>query len=130
MPKERFTSIWGVESAADGTMVLAWAGFDHVQLTQAIGALLVDRQATDGWDADRSWPLVVAMAEQLFWLDLWHHEHDPRWGDSPANLFRSMVTEQAHRGGRTLADVADWRAPDPPEDARRMAHDHRTSPAA
>jgi hypothetical protein len=113
VPKERFTSIWGAESAADGTMVLAWAGFDHVQLTQAIGALLVDRQSTDGWDADRSWPLVVAMAEQLFWLDLWHHEHDPRWGDSPANLFRSMVTEQAHRGGRTLADVADWRAPAP-----------------
>jgi hypothetical protein len=111
IPKERFTSIWGAESAADGSMVLAWAGFDHVQLTQAIGSLLVDRQATDGWDADRSWPLVVAMAEQLFWLDLWHHEHDPRWGDSPANLFRSMVTEQAHRGGRTLVDVADWRAP-------------------
>jgi hypothetical protein len=111
VPKERFTSIAGAERDADPTLVLAWAGFDHAQLAQAVGTLIEDRKQSDGWDAERCWPLVVAMAEQLFWLDLWHNEVDPRWGASPAGLYRGIVEQHALAANKTLADVADWRAP-------------------
>ena len=111
VPKERFTSIACAERDADSTLVLAWAGFDHAQLAQAVGTLIEDRKQSDGWDAERSWPLVVAMAEQLFWLDLWHNEVDPRWGASPAGLYRGIVEQHALAANKTLADVADWRAP-------------------
>ena len=36
VPKERFVSVSGAERDADTSMVLAWAGFDHAQLAQAI----------------------------------------------------------------------------------------------
>jgi hypothetical protein len=109
VPKERFTSVAGAEGDVDPTMVLAWAGFDHAQLAQAIGTLLMDRQQNEGWDADRSWPLVVAMAELLPWLAQWHADVDPRLGDSPAGLYRAFTEQQALAGERTLADAPDWR---------------------
>jgi hypothetical protein len=109
VPRERFVSVAGAERDADPTMVLAWAGFDHAELAQAIGTLLMERQQNDGWDADRSWPLVVAMAELLPWLAQWHAEVDPRLGDSPAGLYRAFIEQQALAGGRTLTDVPDWR---------------------
>jgi hypothetical protein len=109
VPKERFVSVAGAERDADPTMVLAWAGFDHAELAQAIGTLLMERQQNDGWDADRSWPLVVAMAELLPWLAQWHADVDPRLGDSPAGLYRAFTEQQALSGGRTLADVPGWR---------------------
>jgi hypothetical protein len=109
VPKERFTSVAGAEGDVDPTMVLAWAGFDHAQIAQAIGTLLMDRQQNDGWDADRSWPLVVAMAELLPWLAQWHADVDPRLGDSPAGLYRAFTEQQALAGERTLADAPDWR---------------------
>ena len=108
VPKERFISVAGAEGDVDPTMVLAWAGFDHAQIAQAIGTLLMDRQQNDGWDADRSWPLVVAMAELLPWLAQWHADVDPRLGDSPAGLYRAFTEQQALAGERTLADAADW----------------------
>ena len=113
VPKERFTSVAGAERDADPTLVLAWAGFDHAELAQAIGTVLVERQQTDGWDADRAWPLVVALAELLPWLDQWHSEVDARWGDSPAGLYRTIAEQQALAGGRTLADAPEWRPPAP-----------------
>lgn len=109
VPKERFMSVTSAERDADPTMVLAWAGFDYAELAQAVGSLLVERQQQDGWDVDRSWPLVVALAELLPWLDQWHAKVDSRWGDSPAGLYRGITEQQALAGGRTLADVAAWR---------------------
>jgi hypothetical protein len=109
VPKERFASVLGAERDADPTMVLAWAGFDHAELAQSIGSLLIARQQQDGWDADRSWPLVVAMAELLPWLDQWHSEVDPRWGASPAGLYRGITEQQALMGNRSLADASEWR---------------------
>ena len=108
VPKERFISVFGAEREADPTMVLAWAGFDHAQMAQAIGGLLVARQQDDGWDADRVWPLVVAMSELLPWLAQWHNEIDPRMGDSPAGLYRAFTEQQAIIGGRTLSDAPSW----------------------
>ena len=111
VPKERFTSIWGAERDADPTLVLAWAGFDHAQMAQAIGTLLVDRQQTDGWDPDRSWPLVVALAELLPWLNQWHHDVVPAWGDSPAAIYRALTEQQALAGDRPVAAARDSRIP-------------------
>ena len=111
VPKERFTSIWGAERDADPTLVLAWAGFDHAEMAQAIGSLVVERQQTDGWDPDRVWPLVVGLIELLPWLDQWHAEVDQRWSQSPAQLYRQIAEQQALAGNRTLTDASDWRPP-------------------
>lgn len=113
VPKERFTSIVGAEREADPTLVLAWAGFDHAQLAQAIATLAFERQQTDGWDAGRLWPIVVGLIELLPWLAQWHGEVDPRLGDSPANQYRAMAEQLALAGGRTIDDAAKWSPPAP-----------------
>jgi len=113
VPKERFTSVTGAEREADPTLVLAWAGFDHGEMAQAIGGLLVARQQDDGWDSDRTWPLVVAMTELLPWLAQWYREIDPRMGDSPSGLYRAFTEQQALTGGRTLADASSWKPAKP-----------------
>ena len=118
VPKERFTSITGAERDADPTLVLAWAGFDHAQMAQAIATLAFDRQQTEGWDADRVWPIVVGLIELLPWLAQWHGDVDPRWGDSPANQYRGMAEQLALAGGRTIADAAKW-VPAAPTRGRR-----------
>ena len=108
VPKERFISVTGAERDNDTTTVMAWAGFDHAQLAQAIGTLLVDREQTDGWNPDQRWPLVVALAEQLPWLEQWHNEIDSRWGASPAQLYRGIAEQHAFAAGRTIGDIGDW----------------------
>ncbi len=113
VPKERFTSVAGAERDTDPTLVLAWAGFDHAELAQALATLATERSQHEGWDPDRVWPVVVALVEQLAWLDQWHAEVVAAWGDSPANLYRGMAEQLALAGGRTLADAADWRLPAP-----------------
>jgi len=128
VPKERLVSIAGAKRDTDSTMVLAWAGFDHAQLAQAVGTLIVEREQRDGWDADRVWPLVVALAEQLDWLDQWHDDIDPRWGASPAQLYRGVAEQKAFAGGRTLNDARAWR-PDAPARGRR-AQDRRAQSQA
>jgi hypothetical protein len=111
VPKERFTSIVGAETDVDASMVLAWAGFDHAQLSQAVGTLIHRRLNEDGWDAQRCWPLVVALIEQLEWLDQWYSEIDPRWGDSPANIYRGIATQHATAAGHHPDDATAWRPP-------------------
>ncbi|HUP68594.1 MAG TPA: BREX-2 system adenine-specific DNA-methyltransferase PglX [Acidimicrobiales bacterium] len=108
VPKERFISIAGAERDADSTLVLTWAGFDHAQQAQAIATLAYDRQNTDGWNPERTWPITVALIELLPWLDQWHHQTDPRWGDSPANQYRNIAEQLAHNAGHTLADATTW----------------------
>ena len=75
--------------------------------------MATERSQHEGWDPDRVWPVVVALVEQLAWLDQWHAEVVAAWGDSPANLYRGMAEQLALAGGRTLADAADWRLPAP-----------------
>ena len=120
LPKERFTSIAAAERDTDPTLVIAWAGFDHAQAAQAIGTLIVERQQ-DGWDAERRWPLVVALAELLPWLDQWHHEVDRRWGASPAQLYRGIAEQHALEAGRALVDITEWQPPAPTRGRRRAS---------
>ncbi|MCB1602727.1 MAG: BREX-2 system adenine-specific DNA-methyltransferase PglX, partial [Xanthomonadales bacterium] len=77
VPKERFTSVVGAEKDAasgDGTMVLAWAGFDHAQLAQALATQLFQRQSTDGWSGEELVPLLAALDEVVPRVEQWHPE--------------------------------------------------------
>ena len=127
VPKERFISVTGGERDNDTTTVMAWAGFDHAELAQAIGTLLVERGQTDGWNPDRCWPLVVALAEQLPWLEQWHSKIDPRWGASPAQLYRGIAEQHAFAAGRTIGDIGDWQPRTPTRGRRRAATKGETS---
>jgi hypothetical protein len=105
--KERFTSIPGAER--DGSMVLAWAGFDHAQLAQALATTLHQRQTADGWSDEQLLPILVALDEVLPWVAQWHPEIDPNIGQPLADFYRGMVNQALAGASATRASLADWR---------------------
>ena len=66
VPKERFISY--PECSRDGTLLLGWAGCDHLQQAQALAAYIGERRELDAWDAGRLTPLLAGLAELLPWL--------------------------------------------------------------
>lgn len=124
VPKERFTSVAGAEKDAgsgDGTMVLAWAGFDHAQLAQALATLLFQRQSTDGWTGEQLVPLLAALAEVVPWVEQWHPEVDPSIGQSLGAFYRGQVDQSLNAIGATRDTLAAWRPPAPTRGRRARA---------
>jgi len=123
VPKERFTSVIGAErdaSSGDSTMVLAWAGFDHAQLAQALATLLFKRQTEDGWTGEQLLPLVAALDEVLPWVEQWHPDVAPGLGQPLAAFYRGQIDQVLASIGATIDDVRAW-APPAPTRGRRKA---------
>jgi hypothetical protein len=112
VPKERFVSYPGTERTGDATPVLGWAGWDHLQRAQAVGRLILDRQADDGWDPERLREPLAGLMELERWLHQWHADADPLYGGSPADFYTTFLDEQTHAAGLTRADLAPLAALD------------------
>lgn len=116
VPKERFISITGAAKDAasgDGTMVLAWAGFDHAELAQALATLLFQRQGTDGWSGEQLIPLLAALDEVVPWVEQWYPDVEPSIGQSLGAFYRGQVDQTLSVIGATRDTLADWRSPAP-----------------
>ncbi len=110
-------------SSGDSTMVLAWAGFDHAQLAQALATLLFQRQTVDGWTGEQLLPLVAALDEVLPWVEQWHPEVDPGLGQPLAAFYRGQVDQVLASIGATIDTLADLGTPRPdprPPQGRRQ----------
>lgn len=124
VPKERFTSVIGAErdaSAGDPTMVLAWAGFDHAQLAQALATLLYQRQTVDGWTGDQLVPIIAALDEVVPWVEQWHPDIDPDLGQPLGVFYRGQVDQALNSIGATRTILAEWRPPAPTRGRRKKA---------
>jgi len=116
VPKERFVSVSGGEkdpASGDATLVLAWAGFDHAQLAQALATLLVQRQQVDGWSGERLLPLLVALDEVVPWVGQWHPGVDPAIGQTLGDFYRGQVDQTLAVIGATRDTLSAWRPPAP-----------------
>ena len=124
VPKERFASVIGAErdaSSGDSTMVLAWAGFDHAQLAQALATLLYQRQTVDGWTGEQLLSLVAALDELLPWVEQWHPEVAPGLGQPLAAFYRGQVDQVLASIGATIDDARTWAPPAPTRGRRKGA---------
>lgn len=127
VPKERFISYPGAERGADASLVLGWAGWDHAEQALALSGYALERQRTDGWDAQRLLPLWAGVAELEPWVRQWHADVDVRMGSSPADAVTGTL-EQALSGLQaTRDDLTAWRPPAPTR-GRRAAQPKETTP--
>lgn len=94
VPKERFLHLPGAEREADPTPVLAWAGWNHLQLAQALATYYVQAKETEGWPAERLRPLLQGLRELLPWLRQWHDDVDPAYGMGMGEYFAGFVEEE------------------------------------
>lgn len=109
VPKERWVSYPGCERGADGSLVIAWAGWSHLQQATAVAAYYLDMKDSEGWEPVRLQPLLASLLELVPWLEQWHNELDPVFGECMGDYYRSFVAEEARALGFTLDDLRAWR---------------------
>ena len=112
VPKERWISFPHCEGP-DGTLVICWAGYNHLQQAQAISAYYVRVQTEFGGSDDpRLIPLLASLIELLPWLKQWHNEPNANFdGLRMGDYFEGFVNEEARNLGKTLAEIKAWVPP-------------------
>jgi hypothetical protein len=111
VPKERFVSYPHAGRDGDPSLLIGWAGWDHREQAQALAILIVEREQTDGWGAERLTALLAGLREVLPWVRQWHGEFDPGIGDSPAAVYDGFLAETTNRHHLTDAALTTWRPP-------------------
>ena len=111
VPKERWVSFPHC-NAEDGTMSIAWAGYNHLQLAQAISAYFVEVQERLGGREDpRLPPLLANLLQLLPWLKQWHNDLDPVYNLSMGDYFEAFIQDEARQIDKTLDEVRSWQPP-------------------
>lgn len=109
VPKERWISYPGCERGADGSLVIAWAGWDYLQQATALAGYYVEVKENEGWDPARLQPLLAGLLELVPWLEQWHNDVDPAFGERMGTYYRGFVTDEARELGFTLEDLRAWK---------------------
>jgi hypothetical protein len=109
VPKERWISYPGCERGADGSLVIAWAGWNPLQQATALAAYTLELKDSEGWEPARLQPLLAGLLELLPWLEQWHNAIDPVYGERMGAYYRGFVTEEARALGFTLDDLRAWK---------------------
>jgi hypothetical protein len=112
VPKERWISFPHCEGP-DGTAVIAWAGYDHLQQARAISAYYVRVQTEFGGSDDpRLIPLLACLLELVPWLKQWHNEPDPAFdGMRMGDYFEGFVNEEVRQLNKTTPEIKAWTPP-------------------
>lgn len=107
VPKERFILYPGLERQTDGSLVITWAGWDHLQQAQALSGYLEEAK-NSGWNELRLIPMLAGLFELLPWLLQWHNDMDPAYGACMGDFFANYIESQARELGNTLEDLRGW----------------------
>ena len=94
---------------ADGSLVVTWAGYDHLQQARALAGHILDLKENHGWGEGTLIPLLAGLAELLPWLKQWYDEPDPTLGERMGDYFDGFVQDEARAMGVTVAEVQAWR---------------------
>jgi hypothetical protein len=110
VPKERFIAYPGAVRVMDDTPIYGWAGWDHAAQGLAL-AVLVGEMVGGGATAEQLTPLLASMVELEPWLEQWHAEIDPAFGQSPAAAISGALDMRLARHSLTRDDVTRWSPP-------------------
>ena len=122
VPKERFISYPFCSRDADPTLVIGWAGWDHLQQAQALAAWYTEAVEQEGWPADRLKPLLLGLDELMPWLQQWHNDIDPVYNERMGDFFDIFLQGQLQQHGLTREDLNTWQ---PPATSRRRGRSQR-----
>lgn len=109
VPKERWVSYPGCERGADGSLPIAWAGWDPLQQATALAAYYLDMKDSEGWPTERLLPLLAGLLELLPWLRQWHNALDPNFGERMGDYYDGFVRDEAKALGVTLDTLRAWK---------------------
>lgn len=108
LPKERFILYPDAGRSTDPTLLLGWAGWDHVQQFLVLATIMDERIAEGSEDAQLI-PLIAGMAEVLPWVEQWHGDLDPNFGMSMAEFCSGQLEERMTQLNVSTTDLKAWR---------------------
>jgi hypothetical protein len=108
--KERWISFPHCETEGDPSLVVGWAGWDHLQQGTAIVAYY-DARKNEGWTAERLTPLLAALDQILPWIHQWHPEIDPEYDETAGTSFQTLLESEVQELGLTLEQIRKWIPP-------------------
>ena len=111
VPKERFISYPPCSRAADPSLVVAWAGWDHLQQARALAARYIRMRNEEGWSPVRLTPLLAGLGELVPWLRQWHNDLDPEFNARMGDYFADFAVQECRALGLTAEQVAAWTPP-------------------
>lgn len=111
VPKERFVSFPHCSKDADGSLVIAWAGWNPLQLALAIAGHYQELKDYEGWPAERLTPLIAGIAELVPWIKQWHDDPDPIHGNRMGDYLDTFVDDEAKTLGLTRSSLSAWQPP-------------------
>ncbi|RLS81620.1 MAG: BREX-2 system adenine-specific DNA-methyltransferase PglX, partial [Planctomycetota bacterium] len=111
VPKERWISFPHCSTESDPTLVVGWAGWNHLEQATALIAYY-DARKREGWDAKRLKPLLAGLDQLLPWIHQWHPEIDAEFGETAGQSFQTMLEHDAHELGLTMEDIRNWTPPE------------------
>jgi hypothetical protein len=111
VPKERFISYPDAGLGSDGSLLLGWAGWDHLERAQALCTLIEERRTVDGWGTPRLTPLLAGLSGLMAWVRQRHSEVTPVFGQSPADVLDAYLADQLRTRGLTDEALHSWVAP-------------------
>lgn len=106
--KERFVSYPGCERAADGSLPIAWAGWDHAQQARALGDYFMQIKNEEGSASPKLVPLLAGLLELLPWIRQWHAGPDQEFGLELGDYYAGFVDTEARALGLTTEALAAW----------------------
>ncbi len=113
VPKERWVSYPYCQTESDPTLVICWAGWNHLQQATALVAYY-DARKREGWNAKQLTPLLAGLDQLLPWIHQWHPEIDKEFNETAGQSFQTMLEHDAHELGLTLEEIRQWTPPPPP----------------
>ena len=111
VPKERFISYPDASPSDDGSLLLGWAGWDHLERAQALCTLIEDRRTVDCRGTARLTPLLAGLSELMPWVRQWHREVAPVFDQSPVDVLDAYLAAQLGTHGLTDEALHSWMAP-------------------
>jgi N-6 DNA Methylase len=108
VPKERWIAFPHCQSE-DGTLAIAWAGYNHLQLAQTLSTYYLDiKERIGGSNDPRLAPLLASLVELIPWLKQWHNNIDPEFGLAMGDYYEGFLIEEAKAIGHTVESLKVW----------------------
>ena len=127
VPKERFVSLPQMNRDSDPTLLVGWAGWNELDLCQAVATYSTEVVEQDGWTPVRLAPLLAIIQENLPWLKQWHNEVDSDYNLRLGDFFETFLSSQLSKHGLTADDLRYWTPPDRKRSNRKSSELTRTT---
>ena len=111
VPKERFVSLPGCRRDADPSLVVAWAGWNALEQSQAVAGYFSRMREQEGWTVERLAPLLAALLELLPWVRQYYNAPDPEFDLGMGDYFEAFIDDEARALSLTRESLRDWAPP-------------------